>query len=224
MFKYSIIYNNIKIRILTAIIFIPTCFGFANERAQKQDSKLIEVKNAGVFFYYNTDNFAKVEVKIKPKTTAQDIDDGVPVGIAPEHFCFNLKDKRPLLALEEGARYFYPNYSFICVIPLKDSSVKDFDSAYPGLNSAALNLQKTLRERPGKLKNLKAVPGDKRVTSRNIYSPIYELKGWEWLYFWGLTEPAAELSLLTFLLFRQIMYHFYTGKRFGQTPAVTENK
>lgn len=149
--------KNIKTTILTAVIFIPGCFLFTNQRAQKQDAKLREVKHAGVSFYYNTADFAGVEVKNKPKKTAQDISAGVPVGIAPEHFRFNLKDKRPLPALKKGARYFYPTCSFICVIPLKDSSVKDFAGAYPGLHSAALHLRKTLRERPNKLKILEPV-------------------------------------------------------------------
>jgi hypothetical protein len=148
----------LKISILTAAICILSCSVPPNPKAQEQASEFKEVKNAGVSLVYSTNDFAEVEIEKEQKQTAQDVGDGVPVGIAPEHSCFNLKDKRPLPALEQGARYFYPAYSFVCAIPLKDSSVKDFSSAYPDLNSAALNLQKILRERPGKFKNREDVP------------------------------------------------------------------
>jgi hypothetical protein len=60
--------------------------------------------------------------------------------------------------LEQGPRYFIPTYSFICAIPLKDSSVKDFGKAYPNLESAAADLQKVLRERPSDLKHWEDIP------------------------------------------------------------------
>lgn len=148
----------LRITILTTAIFILCWSVPSNHEAQEQATELKEVKNAGVSLFYSTNDFAEVEIEKEQKQTAQDVGDGVPVGIAPEHFCFNLKDKRPLPALEQGARYFYPAYSFICAIPLKDSSVKDFSHAYPDLNSAALNLQKILRERPGRFKNRKVLP------------------------------------------------------------------
>src|ERR1044072_4003973 len=116
----------LKITILAAAIFILSCSVPPNLKAQEQESELKEVKNAGVSFVYSINDFAEVKIEKEQKQTAQDVGDGVPVGIAPEHFCFNLKDKRPLPALEQGARYFYPAYSFICVIPLNDSAVKDF--------------------------------------------------------------------------------------------------
>lgn len=148
----------LKITILASAIFILSCSVPPNSKAQEQASELKEVKNAGVSLIYSASDLAEVEIEKEQKQTAQDAGDGVPVGVAPEHFCFNLKDKRPLPALEQGARYFYPAYSFICVIPLKDASVKDFASAYPDLNSAALSLQNILREHPVEFKNRKDVP------------------------------------------------------------------
>lgn len=147
----------LKITILTATILILSCFVPGSQPAHAQVSELKEVKKAGVTLVYNTNDFAEVVIEKEKKVTAQDID-GVPIGVWPEHFCFNLKDKRPLPALEQGARYFNPTFSFICVLPLKDSSVRDFSTAYPDLNSAALTLQRILRERPGKFNDRKAIP------------------------------------------------------------------
>lgn len=129
-----------------------------DHKAQEPAPGLEEAKSAGVFFIYSTSDFAEVEVKKKRKLTAQDIGDGVDEGVAPEHFCFNLKDRHPLPAFEQGPRYFFPAYSFICAIPLEDSSVGDFGGAYPSLNGAAVDLQKILRERPHSFERRRDVP------------------------------------------------------------------
>jgi hypothetical protein len=148
----------LRIIILAAGVFILSCSVRSNPHAPEQAPELKKVKSAGVSFIYSTNDFPAVEIKKEQKLTAQDIGDGVDEGFAPEHFCFYLKDKRPLPALEQGPRYFIPAHSFICAIPLKDSSVKDFGGAYPSLNSAAMNLQKILRERPDKLEHRRDVP------------------------------------------------------------------
>ncbi len=147
----------LKISIPTATILVLSCFAPRSQPAHAQVSELKEVKHAGVTLVYSIGDFAEVVIEKEKKVTAQDLG-GVPIGVWPEHVCFNLKDKRPLPALEQGARYFNPTFSFICVLPLKDSSVRDFSAAYPDLNSAALTLQKILRERPGKFNDRKAIP------------------------------------------------------------------
>jgi len=149
----------LRIILLTAAVFILGCSVPPNPNAPEQASEFKEVKNAGVSFIYSTNDFAAVEIKKKPKQTVPDIIGGaIDVGFAPEHFCFYLKEKRPLPALEQGPRYFYPARSFICAISLKDSSVKDFGGAYPSLNRAAPRLQKILRERPHKFKSRRSIP------------------------------------------------------------------
>lgn len=95
--------------------------------------------------------FDKVEVETVRKWIAEDSAGGIPDEL-PAHTCFYLKDKRPLLALKKGKRYFYPAYSTICIIPLADTSVKDFAQAYPYLDYAAMHLRKTLEQRPSKFK------------------------------------------------------------------------
>jgi hypothetical protein len=148
----------LRIIILAAAIFIPSCSVLPSPNAPEQAPELKEVKNEGVSLIYSTNDFPAIEIKKEQKLTAQDIGDGVDEGLAPEHFSFYLKDKRPLPALEQGPRYFIPAHSFICAIPLEDSSVKDFGGAYPSVNSAAMNLQKILRERPNKLEHRGDVP------------------------------------------------------------------
>jgi hypothetical protein len=148
----------LRIIILSAAIFIFSCSVLSNPDSLEETTEHKEVKNAGVSFIYRINDFAEVMIAKEQRQTAQDIGDGVDEGLAPEHFCFNLKDKRALPALEQGPRYFIPAHSFICAIPLKDSSVKDFGGAYPSLNSAAEDLQKILRERPNKLRRWRDVP------------------------------------------------------------------
>ena len=102
----------------------------------------------GVSFTYRAADFDGVEVKQRRKLTAQEIGDGIDEGIAPAHFCFHLKARHPLPALEQGPRYFFPAPSFVCAIPLQDDSVADFGETYPGLPRSAARLRTLLRERP----------------------------------------------------------------------------
>jgi hypothetical protein len=149
----------LRIIILATTISTFGCSVPPGSHAQEQAPELNEVKKAGVSFSYSTNDFAEVEIKKEPKLTAPDIIGGaIDEGFAPEHFCFRLKDKRPLPAFEQGPRYFFPARSFICAIPLKDSSVKDFGEAYPSLNYAVVHLQKILRERPDKFEHRRDVP------------------------------------------------------------------
>jgi hypothetical protein len=147
-----------RILILAAPILMLGCSVPSAPNAREQTPDLKEVKNAGVSFAYSTRDFAEVKIEEVPQETALDGDDGIDEGISPEHVCFNLKDKRPLPALEEGARYFYPTDSFICAVPLEDPSVKDFAKAYPNLDAFATDLHKILRERPASLGHHRDIP------------------------------------------------------------------
>ncbi|HXH86101.1 MAG TPA: hypothetical protein VNI35_04705 [Nitrospira sp.] len=148
----------LRILILAAATLILGCSVFPNPKAREQAPDLKEMKAGGVSFVYSTKDFAEVEIEKVEKATALDGGEGIDEGISPEHVCFNLKDKRPLPALEQGPRYFIPTYSFVCAVPLKDSSVKDFGKAYPNLNAFAVDLQKILRERPINLEHQSDIP------------------------------------------------------------------
>ena len=144
--------------IIGAALSTISCSVPPDPHAKGQALELIEAKHAGVSFLYSASDFTGTEIKKERKQTAQEIGEGIDEGLAPEHVCFKLKDKRPLPALEQGPRYFYPAHSFICAIPLHDSSVKDFGKAYPGLHSAAVDLKTILRDRPRKFEHRRDVP------------------------------------------------------------------
>ena len=144
------------------IVAVPTLIlggcVFPHTWAQDKTPDVKKVKKAGVSFLYNPGDFPEVKIEKVQKETALGSDEGIDEGISPAHVCFNLEDKRPLPALEQGPRYFNPTYSFICVVPLEDSSVQDFGEAYPNLDSFAAELHKILRERPRSLKNEQDIP------------------------------------------------------------------
>lgn len=140
-----------RIMTLVTAIFILSCSVLPNTNAQEQSPDLKEMKHAGISFLYSTNDFA--EVKIEKMEKKPVMGEGVLEGESPEHYCFNLKDKRPLPALEEGPRYFFPADSFICAYPLQDASVEDFSEAYPGLYYYARALRMLLRQHPGNLQN-----------------------------------------------------------------------
>jgi len=148
----------LKIILVSAAILTLSCSGPSNPNTQGQVHELEEVNGAGVSFTYSTNDYGEVEIKKEEKLTPPDMPTYGDEGFAPEHFCFRLKDKRPLPAFEQGPRYFFPARSFICAIPLKDSSVKDFGGTYPSLNWAAEVLQKILRESPDEFEHRRDVP------------------------------------------------------------------
>ena len=143
----------LRILILAAPALILACSVPANPKAQELTPDLNEMKTGGVSFVYSTKDFAGVKIEKVKKETELGREGGVADGESPEHYCFHLKDKRPLPAFEKGPRYFFPTYSFICAFPLKDASVKDFSKAYSGLAVVAGNLHKLLREHPSNLKH-----------------------------------------------------------------------
>jgi len=147
-----------RVILVAAAILTLGCSGPPIPSTQVQAQEFKEVHNVGVSFIYSTNDFGEVEIRKEEKLTPPDMASYIDEGFAPEHFCFRLTDKRPLLAFEQGPRYFFPARSFICAIPLKDSTVKDFGGAYASLNSAAEDLQKILRERPDEFEHRRDVP------------------------------------------------------------------
>lgn len=113
----------------------------------QQPVNVREAKPGEVPFVYNANDFSKVRIEGVAKAVVQAGD--LPTE-APEHSCFHLEDKRPLPALEQGPRYFYPAHSTICIIPLTDTSVADFAKSYPYIHEAAVRLRKLLARRPAR--------------------------------------------------------------------------
>ena len=149
----------VRIILIAAAILMLSISGVPHLSAQEKIHKIKEANGTVISFVYSIDDFDEVETEKEEKQTSPpDMASYVDEGFAPEHFCFRLKDKRPLPALEQGARYFFPARSFICIIPIKDPSVNDFGEAYPGLNLAATILEKILRERPDEFEHRRDVP------------------------------------------------------------------
>ena len=138
-----------RILILAAPVLILGCSVLPNPTAQELTPDLKEMRTGGISFVYSTRDFAEVKIEKVKKETVLGSEDGPADGESPEHYCFELKDKRPLPAFEQGPRYFFPTYSFICAFPLKDASVEDFSKAYSGLDLVAGKLHELLREHPG---------------------------------------------------------------------------
>jgi hypothetical protein len=164
------------------------------------------VKEAGVTFVYDLADFGRMTVSKERKWTAQDNGDGVPVGITPAHNCFVLEDKRPLPALEQGGRYFFPTQSFVCVIPLADPSVKNFGRAYPDLDAAARALRGILRKRPknfgrgGALPDMPYIEARQSFRSKLQYLDFRSVSGLAFVTQYGqdMTPSPANNEELTF--------------------------
>lgn len=160
--QYGIVKCPLQITALGLLFQLATitagCSFSPGSSSQAKHHQLKTIKNANIAFDYNTSMFSEIKLTKIPKLTAQDVGEGIDEGMAPGHSCFRLKDKRPLPALEHGARYFFPAMSFICAIPLTDSSVDDFGNAYPSLVGAMSELQKLLRERPVKIAKRRELP------------------------------------------------------------------
>lgn len=144
----------LRIPILVAATLILDRSVLPNAYAQGRAPDLEETSAGGVSFVYSTADFAGVVIrKVNKSTVFGKWGPADGTGEAPEHYCFNLKDKRPLPALDRGPRYFFPTNSFICAFPLRDASVKDFGKAYSPLVHDAMHLRELLRDHPGNLRH-----------------------------------------------------------------------
>lgn len=145
---------NNKIRMRSVALVFLACIATLAQR----DPNVREAKPDEVPFVYNKTDYGKIEIESVPKAVVQEGD--LPTE-APAHSCFHLEDKRPLPALDQGPRYFYPAYSTICIIPLTDTSVANYAKSYPYIHEAATKLRKLLARRPLKFsfdKDLNDVP------------------------------------------------------------------
>jgi hypothetical protein len=133
--------------LLVAVITV-TCLVSIGREPHRQDASLTKVEEAGVSFAYDAGDFGAMTVREEKRWTAQDVGDGVPEGLAPAHRCFDFEAKRLLPALDKGARYFFPSNSFVCFIPLADTSVENFGKAYPFLADNTRLLHRLLRAMP----------------------------------------------------------------------------
>jgi hypothetical protein len=147
--------------------------------AQKNDS-------AKIPFQYNKNDFGNVVLKVKSKITSKDesVKSGFPDDL-PTHNLYFLEDKRPLLSLEKGGRYFFAQNSFICLIPTTDSSESNFAKSYPNFNNAISKLRQTLKNKPKKLKQT-------FDETEGIFDIPYNNAGWSFI---SKTEYIDSLNI-----------------------------
>ncbi len=107
---------------------------------------------AAVPFNFSVEEFGQVQVKDVAKEKVDPSDQPHMPFDAPEHKCYHLEEKRPLPALEKGARYFFPAYSFVCIVPTSDPSERDFAKAYPNFNKAVDQIRDLMKTKPGKFR------------------------------------------------------------------------
>jgi hypothetical protein len=143
-----------KLTILSVVLVFVACFATLAQR----EPNVREARPNEVPFVFNAGDYGKIEIESVEKAVVQEGD--LPTE-APAHSCYRLEDKRPLPALDQGARYFYPAFSSICIVPLTDASVANYAKSYPYIHEAATKLRRLLARHPPKLnfnKDLNDVP------------------------------------------------------------------
>lgn len=100
-------------------------------------------------FKFDSADFGDVRIRQVKKVNSDDeaVNSKFPID-APAHSCFDLEAKRPLPAIEKGPRYFYPAYSFVCLVPTSDSSEANFAKAYPNFNKAVEQVRSLIEKKP----------------------------------------------------------------------------
>lgn len=115
----------------------------------------VTVKDDNVSFVYKADDYARIVVTKEEKFVDPE---PTPSGNYPAYRCFHLEDKRPLPALENGGRYFFPARSVICILPLNDATEKDFGKSYPEITAGVNQLRQVLSKRPALPASQKDLP------------------------------------------------------------------
>lgn len=115
----------------------------------------VTVKDGNVSFVYKADDYARIVVTKEEKFVDPE---PTPSGNYPAYRCFHLEDKRPLPALENGGRYFFPARSVICILPLSDATEKDFGKSYPEITAGVSQLRQLLSKRPALPASKKDLP------------------------------------------------------------------
>jgi hypothetical protein len=117
-----------------ALLFIP---GLGS--AQRGSS--IPKTKPTIPFTFSARDFGELKIEDIAAEKAPESDEPQMPFDAPAHRCYNLVRKAPLPAFDKGARYFFPAYNFICLVPTSDPSVENFAKAYPNFNKAVKQIQ-----------------------------------------------------------------------------------
>jgi len=131
-----------KLSLVCILICLSVTSVFSQKKQPVQDS-------ASYPFKFDSKIFGDVKVNKKPKidSTDESVKQHWPID-APAHQCYQLDVDHPLPAVEKGARYFWPAYTFVCIVPTSDPSEKDFAKAYPNFSKAIDKIKILLKNKP----------------------------------------------------------------------------
>ena len=129
------------------ILFLGSCVAPPKHDTQKikPGERIIECK--GFSIAYRSDLFPSAKCTALPRET-QNKESGPPFDVGPARVKFEFKVKRPLPALNKGARYFFPAFAEVWVTPLHDWSVISFGKSYFWLAGQEKLLKELLVKRP----------------------------------------------------------------------------
>jgi hypothetical protein len=141
---------------IMAILMLLAVTGFSCSRRPAADLKAFQQE--GISLVYNANDWGHCTVQKQPRLTSQENGEGVPVDVFPTRISLAFQDKRPLPSLTHGPRYLFPVATVITVTPLSDTTVAEFNQAYPQLTRQAQQLEQLLQARPSLPRERKDMP------------------------------------------------------------------
>jgi len=109
-------------------------------------------KKLSIPFKFSAKEFSEVKVENIAAVKAAESDEPQMPFDAPAYSCYSLKRKAPMPAFKKGARYFFPAYNFICLVPTSDPSVENFAKAYPSFSRAVDKIKNLIKTKPANFK------------------------------------------------------------------------
>jgi hypothetical protein len=130
------------VRVLVAFLALTLCA--CHRTAAPEGLAYVDVKQAGISLRYNSADFRSASVAQQPRLTAEENGTDVPVAVAPARTEVSFADKNEFSSSKDR--------STIAFVPLYDKSVADYAKSYPQVYGAAVELKKTLQNRPAEFR------------------------------------------------------------------------
>ena len=148
-----------------------------------QRASSIQRTEPAIPFRFSTKEFGNVKIENIAAERYRELDEPKMPFDAPAHRCYSLERKAPLPAFEKGARYFFPAYSVVCLVPTFDLSVENFAKAYPSFSKAVEQIKNLTKTKPATFKqfdDLFDFPYNNAgwsITAKRQYLDFRKLKG-----------------------------------------------
>jgi hypothetical protein len=117
-----------------------------------EGSTYIDVKQSGISLRFDSNDFAASSITQQRRLTAEENGTDIPVDVGPSHMMISFADKRPLPVLGKEQSAQMPPRSYISFVPLDDKSVASYAKSYPQVYGTAMELGRTLKDRPKEFK------------------------------------------------------------------------